>query len=412
MKISIITPTHNRKYLKETYESIKAQDFLEWVIVRNGEALKQDFSEFYKDKRVKIFDLDIHIDYIGSLKRFACSKAQGDIILELDHDDLLTPDAVEEVEKAFEDKEIGFVYSNAAYFKNDWSKPQRFNPVFGWKWREFEYQGHKLDEIISFEPTPASISKIWFAPDHLRAWRKDIYDKVGGHNKDMRVLDDGELMMRMYLITKFKHIDKCLYLYRVSDTSTSQNSRNAEIQANVMPLYSRYIYQLVERWCDLNGLQKLDLGGGFGCPAGWESVDLENGKIKADLNEKWPFEDNSIGAIRAVNIMEHIPNKIHFINEAYRVLKPGGYFISMTPSTDGRGAFQDPTHCAFYNENSFWYYTKSFYQKFTPEVKAKFQTMRLETIYPSEFEKQNNIPYVVFDSTKIGGERLPGIIEY
>ena len=31
--------------------------------------------------------------------------------------------------------------------------------------------------------------------------------------------------------------------------------------------------------------------------------------------------------------------------------------LSLTPSTDGRGAYQDPTHVAFYNENSFWYYT-------------------------------------------------------
>ena len=30
---------------------------------------------------------------------------------------------------------------------------------------------------------------------------------------------------------------------------------------------------------------------------------------------------------------------------------------ALTPSTDGRGAFQDPTHVSFYNENSFWYFT-------------------------------------------------------
>ncbi|MFM6367255.1 MAG: class I SAM-dependent methyltransferase, partial [Dolichospermum sp.] len=38
------------------------------------------------------------------------------------------------------------------------------------------------------------------------------------------------------------------------------------------------------------------------------------------------------------------------------ILKPGGIVDISVPSTDGRGAFQDPTHVSFWNINSFLYY--------------------------------------------------------
>jgi len=413
-KISIITPTHNNQFLRETYDSIKDQDFFEWIIVRNEQALKQNFSFLTNDKRVKIYDLDIHCPIIGSLKRFACSKASGDIILELDHDDLLLPTAIKEVEKAFQDKEIGFVYSNCAYFNNqDFSKPQRFNPAYGWRWREFEYRGYWLDEIVSFPPTPASISRVWFAPDHLRAWRKDIYWQVGGHNKEMRVLDDHELIIRMYLATKFYHIDKCLYLYRIHQTNSwAEKERNKEIQEGTLRLYDQYIYKLCERWCELNNLPKIDLGGRFNSPNGYKSVDIKNADIILDLTKKWALKDNSVGLIRAHDILEHLPDKHFTMSEIYRVLVPGGYLLSLTPSAMGQGAYQDPTHKSFWVRNSFYYYTKKDQAWYIDNDKIKFITMRLEEYYPNIWAKQNEIIYIKADLIKIPSrERVPGIVE-
>jgi hypothetical protein len=68
--------------------------------------------------------------------------------------------------------------------------------------------------------------------------------------------------------------------------------------------------------------------------------------------------------------------------------------LSLTPSSDGRGAYQDPTHVAFYNENSFWYYTQAQYRKYVPEIRARFQVSRLVTYYPSDWHKAHNISYV------------------
>lgn len=50
---------------------------------------------------------------------------------------------------------------------------------------------------------------------------------------------------------------------------------------------------------------------------------------------------------------EHEHCVVGLMNAIYRALVPGGWLLTATPSTDGRGAFQDP-HCSFWN-NSFWY---------------------------------------------------------
>jgi O-antigen biosynthesis protein len=98
--------------------------------------------------------------------------------------------------------------------------------------------------------------------------------------------------------------------------------------------------------------------------------------------------------IRAFDFLEHVSDKIALINELYRLLAPGGLLLSMTPSTDGRGAFQDPTHVAFYNENSFWYYTEANYRNYVPEITAKFQSSRLYTAHHTEWHAQHDISYV------------------
>ncbi len=39
------------------------------------------------------------------------------------------------------------------------------------------------------------------------------------------------------------------------------------------------------------------------------------------------------------------------MNEIWRICKPGATLDILVPSTDGRGAFQDPTHVSFWNIN-------------------------------------------------------------
>jgi SAM-dependent methyltransferase len=116
----------------------------------------------------------------------------------------------------------------------------------------------------------------------------------------------------------------------------------------------------------------------------------------------------SIHSIRAKDFLEHIPhckdsNCKHspyynrcvtsLIKEIHRVLKPGGWFISMTPSTDGRGAFQDPTHVSFWNNNSFWYYTEADQAQYIG-LEALFRNENVWTEFPDRFSQDHNICYV------------------
>ncbi len=105
---------------------------------------------------------------------------------------------------------------------------------------------------------------------------------------------------------------------------------------------------------------RVDIGCGTRKPAGFIGVDSYPGlavDIVADLTKQFPFPSESIDQLRGYDIIEHLPNQIHTMNEIWRVCKAGAIVDLLVPSSDGRGAFQDPTHVSFWNLNSFYYFT-------------------------------------------------------
>jgi len=96
------------------------------------------------------------------------------------------------------------------------------------------------------------------------------------------------------------------------------------------------------------------------------------------------------------------------IGSPYPYLAPQGWLLSQTPSTDGRGAFQDPTHVSFWNSNSFWYYTRADQNRFI-DCPVRFQANRLKNFFPSEWHREHQIVYVKADLLKVGG-RMPGAV--
>ena len=105
---------------------------------------------------------------------------------------------------------------------------------------------------------------------------------------------------------------------------------------------------------------KVDLCCGTRKPEGFIGVDIYDVPgvdMVFDLNGEFPFEDNSIDLIRAHDAIEHLHDKIHTMNECWRVLKHEGELDIVVPSTLGAGAFQDPTHVSFWNKNDFIYYS-------------------------------------------------------
>ena len=389
MKLSIFTPTHNTKYLKELEETILSQthEDWEWIILTNNGAKYESI-----DKRIKIIESKTNSTSVGALEKEACSHCTGDVLVEVDHDDLLTNNCLQKLNEVFtREEDVGFVYSDNAKLSDTFIP---YNKAYGWTYRKFSYNDRELFAMNTHKPTPYRMSYIWFQPDHVRAWRKSVYDEVGGHDESLGVCDDQDLMIRTYLKSKVYHIPEVLYIYRIiEDGSNTWLKRNKEIQTKTVQLHDKYIYQLAERYSELNDLKMVDLCGGFSKPKGYISIDKFNGDIVADLEEGIPLPDNSCGVVRAHDALEHIKNSQLLMNEIHRVLAPGGILLSMTPSTDGRGAWQDPTHISFWNQNSFWYYTREQQAKYIHQTNL-FWEARLYTGYPSKWHKDNNISYV------------------
>jgi glycosyltransferase involved in cell wall biosynthesis len=394
--ISVFTPTHRDIYLQQAYESLKAQTYedWEWVILANGDVWVPEFN----DDRVKVFSTE-ETGMVGTLKKIACGYCTGDYLVELDHDDELTPNCLEEISKCTED----FVYSNCFQVDQDWN-PHLWGDGFGWEWRQQEYNQHLVWEAVSPEPYPSNLGRIWFAPNHVRAWKREFYERIGGH-AEMKISDDHDLIARSYLEGTVKHIDKPLYVYRVHGENTWLQVTQ-EIQETMWENYDKYFIPMQQKWCSEQGLYMVDLGGAIDCPEEYVSYDRHNADIVGDLNDKWLLEDNSVGLLRAHDVIEHLKDPIHTMNEAWRVLVHGGVLDILVPSTDGQGAWCDPTHVSFWNLRSFRYYTESFMRRYLePECVARFQVVKLVNVHMWE-----GIPYVQAQllAIKDGGVRYHG----
>lgn len=81
-------------------------------------------------------------------------------------------------------------------------------------------------------------------------------------------------------------------------------------------------------------------------------------KYIGDIERKWPIEDNIYDTIHAWNILEHIRDKIFVLNEAQRVLKPGGTIEIIVPDASKKMelAMADPTHISLWVKGTFMEY--------------------------------------------------------
>lgn len=103
---------------------------------------------------------------------------------------------------------------------------------------------------------------------------------------------------------------------------------------------------------------KLNLGCSDKIMDGYVNVDIAEapGVTVADLRQPWPWAPQTVEKVLAHDIIEHLPDKIFTMNELWRVLRDRGLAEIIVPTTEGPGAWQDPTHTSFWNRHSFWYF--------------------------------------------------------
>ena len=259
--ISAFTPIYNTgDVLLRTYESMKSQVYSnwEWVLVNDstdgGKTLRIAESIASKDPRVKIYDFRKKSGgVVGESKYRAASLCSGIYLVELDHDDILLPNALHYVVKTFNKyPDAKFVYSDCAEIdQNHNSLTYGDNFAFGYgSYRDEEYNGRIYKAVNTQNINPKTIRHIVGVPNHLRAWDRFFYHSIGGHNRNLSIADDYELIVRSFLHTKFVRIPKMLYLQFFHNSNTQNDSR-ADIQRRVRVISSHYKQKIKDRFNEL-----------------------------------------------------------------------------------------------------------------------------------------------------------------
>ena len=109
---------------------------------------------------------------------------------------------------------------------------------------------------------------------------------------------------------------------------------------------------------------KLDIGCGGNKQEGFVGLDIRPLKgvdIVQDLEKfPWALPDKCASLAVASHVIEHINPQggtfIKFMDEVWRVLKPGARFAMVFPYAGSQGYWQDPTHCNGVNEITFAYF--------------------------------------------------------
>lgn len=210
MLLSIIVPCYNsEKYIKETLESIKNQEFQDWecIIVNDGSTDQSEniIKDFIKDDcRFKLISTENN--GVGKARNIALQNAQGKYILPIDSDDLLVSD--------FTQKGIAFLeqYPNKSLFGGsvEYFGEDKEPSVFPCFWINYQFM-LKQDTI-------------WVSA----IYRKDRALEIGGYNETLEGHEDYEFWIRyLYHNDKIKIIRDVGFKYRQRKDSR-HNSLNKE----------------------------------------------------------------------------------------------------------------------------------------------------------------------------------------
>lgn len=208
-KISIVVPTYNtkREFLIEMIESLRKQTYSNWELcIADGASTLEETISVLKDyeskyENIKVAFLSENYMISGNTNE-ALKLVTGDYVGLLDHDDLLTENALYEVVKVLnKDNEIDFLYSDED--KTDEKTIKYFDPNFKPDWSP--------DLLTSYNYIC-----------HFTVFSKELLDQVGNFNSEYDGSQDYDLFLRLTeKAKKITHIPMILYHWRVHMESTA-----------------------------------------------------------------------------------------------------------------------------------------------------------------------------------------------
>lgn len=202
--VSIIIPTFNRaETIRVALDSVMGQSYSNWecLIVDDGsiDYSVEVFEQYSKDARIKYFKRDKLPKGAPTCRNIGLNKAEGDLIIYLDSDDLLLPKCLEQrVIEFLKHPDFSFLVFPMGVKKGNVVVEKRINP--------------SDDHLILF----LSASLPWQTMCPI--WKKSFLNSLGGFTEGYPRLNDPELMIRalVYKEISYKVIDyygyDCIHL--------------------------------------------------------------------------------------------------------------------------------------------------------------------------------------------------------
>lgn len=260
---SIITPIYKTPIdkLKRLYDSLANQTYSnwEWIVFDDSpENYKNSYNYVHElaqtDKKVFLYSENFNYGSVGEVKRKSFFLGKGDILVEVDHDDELIDTCLENLLIAYNySDDIGFVYGHACELYEDGRGIIDYgdNWAFGYgRYQKSIYKDKEYKVAIVGNINPKTIRHISGIPNHIRSWKKDIYYKIGGHNKRLHVADDYELFIRTFLNTQIAKINVFTYI-QYFDGNNTQFVKNSDIQKIVYKTANFYNKKIHNRFLEL-----------------------------------------------------------------------------------------------------------------------------------------------------------------
>ena len=222
LKISVIVPVYETRdvFLKRMIESVIAQTYPNWELILADASVSdgpRTVISGFSDDRIKYIHLSENKG-ISSNSNEALKHATGEYIALLDHDDLLTPDALFEVTHAIHNRHenginTAFLYSDEDKCNSDESLfyEPNIKPEFN---LDYLFSNNYICHLSVFE---AGLIK--------EAGFRSEYDGAQDHDIILRTAGKLALEGRTDRIC---HIPKVLYHWRCHDESTAANPASKE----------------------------------------------------------------------------------------------------------------------------------------------------------------------------------------
>ncbi len=212
IKFSIIVPLYNTplNFLDDLVKSVMAQTYSNWQLcfadgsnnVKVSDHIKKHLEDGSYQGRITYRHLTDN-GGIADNTNEALKMAIGEYVVLLDHDDMLSPDALYELMVQIEENDAEVIYSDED--KIDISGKERFEPYF------------KSDFNIDLLCSNNYIC-------HVFCVKRDIALKVGGFDAEYDGAQDHDFILKCVSETdKVCHVPKILYHWRSHRNSTAEN---------------------------------------------------------------------------------------------------------------------------------------------------------------------------------------------